>query len=113
MDLTLEEEASKLDTDVAVPPDVTPVLYLVRNLSRLQVYQGFEHTNIASKPDYDVGNAEEEGLDPVLQQLFVESDLVPSATNRGARLELYPVNRFSLVRGLCVPDCVGESGSDI
>lgn len=59
-----------------------------------------------AEADDDLGDAEEERLDPVLHELLVEVDHGFVAADLARGLELDPVDWASLLEGFRVPDCV-------
>lgn len=59
-----------------------------------------------SEADDDLGDAEEERLDPVFHELLVEFDHGVVAADLARGLELDPVDWASLFEGLRVPDYV-------
>lgn len=63
-----------------------------------------ENTIAGAEANNDLGDAEKEGLDPVLHQLPMEGVHVARRTDLDARLQLDPVDRAALLLGLRIPD---------
>lgn len=72
---------------------------------RLELLDVDEDAVAGAESDHDLGDAEEEGLDPVLHKLAVEGVHVALAADLDAGLELDPVDGVALFGGLGVPDC--------
>ncbi len=107
--LTLEKEAGKFDADVAVPLGHASALDIVWDRHGPKLLDPLEDAVSASETDNDFGDAEKEGLDPVLHEFSIKGKLVIVAVHLSARLELHPVDGGARSLGFCVPDCAEVS----
>lgn len=71
---------------------------------RLNLVDIDEYAVPGPEADDDLGDAEEEGLDPVLHELAMEALHVLGAPDLGCGLELDPVDRPALFCRFGVPD---------
>lgn len=85
-------------------------MHLVWNRRHVDLIDLLEHAVARAEAHDDLGHAEQEGLDPVLEQLTLEVDPVPIVADGEAGLELDPVDGVALFFGLVVPDCGSGEG---
>lgn len=71
---------------------------------RLYLVDIDEHPVAGAETDNDLGDAEEEGLNPELHELAMEVLHVVGAADLGRRLEFDPVDGAALLLWLGVPD---------
>jgi hypothetical protein len=70
--LTLEKVGTEIDAHIAVPRGPLLTGNGVGNGGRLDLLEGGEDAVLGAEADDDLGHAEEEGLEPELEELAVE-----------------------------------------
>lgn len=102
--LTFQEATREVDTHVAVPLPAPPG-HRRRYRGDVDLLQLLEDPVPGPEPDDDLGHAEEEGLDPELEQLALEVLPVPVVADVNGGLELDPVDGVASLGRFGVPDC--------
>lgn len=104
--LTLEKRPCKVHTHVCIPARCPPCRHGRGDTLRVYVCDVHEDAVAGPEPDDDLGNAEQEGLYPVLHELAVEILFVAIVADLRASLELNPIDGLGPIFGKGVPDYV-------
>jgi hypothetical protein len=111
--LTLEERGRKIGTHVPIPLPAPP-RDRVRDGGDVHLLKALQDAVARAEPNDDAGDAQQEGLDPELEELALKVVAVAVVANLGRRLELDPVDGVAGLWGLGVPDCArGEKKNRI
>ena len=105
---TVQKRSPKVEAHVPVPARPLPTRNHVRDAGRLDLIDAAQDAVAVAHADHDLGHAQQERLQPELEELAVEVLDIAGAAHLGRCLELDPFYWGAGLEGLGVPDWGGQ-----